>query len=158
MIFTNLFKISDFEPVDLNERFVVNLYNRCLPTSTTTDYEPSTLIAKPNYFNVVDRLQFDKHKLKKEKKTIMYLMGQLRDVHKHKYLVLDHSILKYDGTQWTQNRDAELALLHLCKACDLIEPFDVGKRWLMSYYHKDIIPTLTPEDKNFKSWYKKQFG
>ena len=69
MIFTNLFKISDFEPVDLNERFVVNLYNRCLPTSTTTDYEPSTLIAKPNYFNVVDRLQFDKHKLKKEKKT-----------------------------------------------------------------------------------------
>ena len=106
----------------------------------------------------MDRLQFDKHKLKKEKKTIMYLMGQLRDVHKHKYLVLDHSILKYDGTQWTQNRDAELALLHLCKACDLIEPFDVGKRGLMSYYHKDIIPTLTPEDKNFKSWYKKQFG
>lgn len=157
MIFTSIFKKSSFEPLDLNEKNVVSLYNRCLPTTTTTDFEPSTLMAKPNYFNVVDRLQFDKNKINKERKNIMYLMGQLRDVHKHKYLILDHSILKYDGTQWTQNRDVELQLLHLCKALDLMDPFDVGKRGLMSYYHEDIIPTLKPEDPSFKTWFKENY-
>ncbi|MDY2957650.1 hypothetical protein [Floccifex sp.] len=149
----SIFKKTSLVPMDLNEKNVVSIYNKCLPTSTTTSFEPSNLMA-----NSETVLQFDRIQLHKQKKTIQFMMGQLRDVHKHKYLVFDHSILKYDGTSWTDSKQVEMYFLNLCRACDLTEPFDVGKRGLMSYYHEDIIPTLSPSDKKYKQWYSKTFG
>ena len=154
MAFSFLRKEDQWEPISLNEKNVERIYRECLPTTTTQDFEPSTLMARPDLFNVVDRLQFDKRKLDKQRDNIEFMLGQMRDVHKHKYLMMDHSILKYDGTNWTESRRVEMEFLHLCKACDLIESFDIGKRGLMSYLTDTVVPTLDPEDDNFKTWYK----
>ncbi len=98
-------------------------------------------------------LYFDIKKLKENASTIHYLFGQLEDVHKRTFRVSPQSAsIRYDGTVWTKDNGLLMEFLYLGRASDVNTPF--FKKAQLASISSTLVPTLSPKDPNFDTWYK----
>ena len=85
--FDEYMKNRGFLPLELNEDNVNTIYKRCLPTEDTNPngIVKHWLFLEKNGFDTdKGAFYFDEAKLKNEYKNIIYLLGQLYDVHASK--------------------------------------------------------------------------
>lgn len=95
---------------------------------------------------------FKQDKLEEFKSQILFLFGQLQDMHdQNSSISAKSAIVKYNTTiPWTKNPQLVLEFLSLGSAINLVTPF-LEKYKKAGLY--SIEPTLSPEDPNYKEWF-----
>ena len=161
-----------FIPLELNEDNVNTIYKRCLPTEDTPDENTvvNYLFMKKNGFSEDSNpLLFNKSKLQKEYKKIVYLLGQLKDVHDDSsFFYLDNLGLNYNNETWFQTSDAQKALDTVFKLIALgstvedekgISPITPLVKEYNGCINIDILPTFSPKDHPaYDEWLKTPEG
>lgn len=144
---------NQFKPQELNEENVQAIFNRCLKTTATKDIEYATLFRKEfGYERTENPVHFDKDIIKQNIQTIKYLYGQLNLVHEGLFSInSDNGRVKYDATQWSQNKGFLMEFFHLGAGAHIMGPFiaDGQKASLIK-----LKPTLSPKDPNFPAWWE----
>ena len=109
-----------FEPMELTEGNVQAIFNRCLPTDSTTEYLESILQQKSHgYAKDSDSIFFDKKKILKNLDYIRYLYGQLATSHNHSNTIsvekdnVDNVMTNYMREIWTENKRSINAIFPL---------------------------------------------
>ena len=149
-----------FTPCDLNEGNVQAIFNRCLATKDTpnADVQLTILFEKVMGYDEDSKpMAFRKSTIGKNKKNILYLMGQLNSVHHgSRGITAKESIYKYDGEKWTSETVTIMMLYHLARAIDCISPFVKESNRAMT--EPVVKPTLSPKDPNFPTWWEAHKG
>ena len=145
-----------FLPLELNEGNVQAIFNRCLATKDTpnSDVQLSILFKKiMGYDKDSDPMAFCKSKIEQNKKSILYLLGQLDSVHRgSRIITAKESIFRYDGKQWATNNAVIGELYHLAEAANGIDPF--VQKYNRSATKPSVKPTLSPKDPAFPAWWE----
>lgn len=141
-----------FTPTNLNEKNVNMVFKQCLATSHTITPLRCVLFQKENGFPQDSRpIFFDKDIIDEAKPAIEFILGQLKAVHSKEKTINTTSVKKtYLETDWTDNKNLIIALLHLATAANLITPID-AKSANMTFL-KDLFPTLSTTDPNYIDW------
>lgn len=144
-----------FRPLLLSEGNVQALFYRCLATETTPDEDRQLSILfqrEMGYDEDSTPVSFCKSTIAKEKKNILYMLGQLRSIHANDYrITAAENVYKYDGEIWTTESATMMEFYHLAEATRGITPF------IKQYNHAtiwDAKPTLSPKDPNFPAWWE----
>lgn len=145
-----------FKPLELCEMNVQAIFNRCLATKDTpnSDVQLSILFKKiMGYDKDSDPMAFCKSKIEQDKKSILYLLGQLDSVHRgSRIITAKESIFRYDGKQWATNNAVIGELYHLAEAANGIDPF--VQKYNRSATKPSVKPTLSPKDPAFPAWWE----
>ena len=147
--------------VDLNESEVQAIFERCLAKEDSKNESRAELFYRSLGYNEEDSIPitFDSDIISQNRKSIMYLYGQLDSVHTGKYLnerqlVTDFAVA-YTGKTWTKNKWILLQLLYL--GCNdtvvVILPFEKMKS-NSTLIHPSVKPTLSPKDPAFPEWWE----
>ena len=145
---------SEFKPLDLNYLAVTSLFKKCLATEDSKNYIPARWQRKEEgYPEVSPLILFDAEAFNANKHKIEYILGQLLDVHKGKYIVTPNSLFKkYTGDLWTTDGVTLMKLIHLALA-NATWDFCVPPNDESAFLH-DVEPTLSPKDPNFPEWWE----
>ena len=147
--------------LDLNEGNVQAIFNRCLAKPGCENRVPACLYYERLGYSRKDSIDidFDSDMVARDKKSLMYLYGQLDYVHTGKYINERMSISDfakaYTGKTCTQSKAAVLELLYLgCNhVLPCVTPFE--KRFNdTAFLSTDIKPTLSPKDPAFPEWWE----
>jgi len=147
---------------DLNENEVKSLFNQCLANNFTKNQIRTVLFSVVYGYKPEDEILivFDKDILEKNKPTIEYLYGQLKEIHDGNNipsttpLSVENFSTTYNGNIWTKDKGTLLKFLYLgCnKEARLIVPF--SKKINATRINTPIKPTLSPNDPNFPAWWE----
>ena len=152
--------LKSFTPLELNEANVQAIFNRCLATDDipNADVQLSILFEKVMGYDEDSKpMAFRKSTIGKNKKNILYLIGQLNSVHHgSREITAKESIYKYDGEKWTSETVTIMMLYHLARAIDCISPFVKESNRAMT--EPVVKPTLSPKDPNFPTWWEAHKG
>ena len=154
-------KEHEFHPLELNEGNVQAIFDRCLATSESKNETWAEMFYLSLGYKEEDStpITFDSDIISKNKKSIMYLYGQLDCVHTGKYLSEWISVTDfaktYTGEKWTQKAGILLEMLYLASNEDIaiIVPFEKKKND-STLIHPSIKPTLSPKDPEFPEWWE----
>ena len=139
---------NKFEMLSLNAENVNRICNDCL-TSDSTNFADSLQLYKNNPNHTI---HFDSIKVSDYYDTITYLIGQLADIHQNKSEIsLKSSIVRYDKKPWTKDMETLIHFYYLGMASDMFSPIDDVTKTIEV---TTILPTLSPNDPNFKQWLK----
>lgn len=148
--------------LDLNETNVQTLFNKCLANNTTKNQIRTVLFSVVYGYKPEDEILivFDKDILEKNKPTIEYLYGQLKEIHDGNNmpstnpLSVENFSTTYTGNTWIKDKGTLLKFLYLgCnKETRLIVPF--SKKINATRINTPIKPTLSPKDPNFPAWWE----
>ena len=156
---------KSFEPIELTEGNVQAIFEGCLAdlncvAGLTGEHSSAARLFPPEYgYQRGDEvaIQFDPAKLRKNKKTIEYLFGQVQDVHTHKLqaLTIDDYNTTYSGTHWTNDKVIMMKFLYLGVTYETqcVTPF-LPKSGTAIISSK-LKPTLSPKDPAFPEWWEK---
>lgn len=102
-------------------------------------------------------IKFSKSRLEKNKKVLKYLIGQFHAIH-NKGPISMYPIKElernYRGMIWTDNLFLSFAIPNLARYFDYNSPiFKVEDRYYIYTRINDMVPTLSPNDINFKKWW-----
>ena len=149
-----------FKGIELNERNVQVLYNKCIVTPDTPREERvgSVLFSRISGYSEEeeDIVFFSKDTILYYKRDIAYLLGQLKRAHapsSPSRLTIQDAFIDYTGKQWTHNNTILLVLLYLSAAEGIgyISPFFKSKG--SAIFATNVIkPTLSPNDPNYPAW------
>ena len=161
---STIIEVDDTDKIvqDLNETTVQTLFNECLANNTTKKQAKTILFPALYGYKLEDEILiiFDQDILEKNKKTIEYLYGQLKEIHDGNNLPSTHPLsvenflTTYNGKTWTNDKGTLLKFLYLgCnRETRLIKPF--SKEINATSINSPIKPTLSPKDPNFPAWWK----
>lgn len=155
-----IIKHEGFEPLELTEGNVQAIFNRCLFTENDTieDCTSSTLFTKElGYDENSKPIFFSKKRVEQNKKSILYILGQLRATHKSFEVTSTESIYKYDNTKWTSDTVKLMELYHLGEITKGIHPF-IKQSNTAGINTVRVKPTLSPKDPNFPAWWEAHKG
>ena len=145
-----------FHPLELNEDNVQAIFEWCLATKDTpeADEQLSILFKKiMGYEEDSKPIVFSKSKIEQNKKSILYLMGQLDSVHRgSREVTAKESIFRYDGKQWATDNTIIMELYHMAEAAGGISPF--MKKYNVANTEPIVTPTLSPKDPAFLAWWE----
>ena len=155
---SEIVKKDKFRPLELNERNVQTLFNRCLPTDEESKnifqcYQTQVLIPEitGRTSQIIPLL---KEKVDANKETIRYLLGQIESFHSDReVLALQEGFVKYDGTIWTQDYETLFKLYHLALSSNLILDFSKVSDKICSLNSPECVATLSPKDPNYQEWF-----
>ncbi len=144
--------------MDLNERNVQKIFERCLADTNTVEKLVTYLFSRDFGYSEKeeDWVYFDKNKIKEEEQSILYLYGQLYAVHHlgqcgSNMLTSSSVSKKYTGDPWSRNSGILAELLYLGRCTNIISPF------MKEFGGVLIVPfdgTLSPNDPKFPEWWK----
>lgn len=151
--------ISSFTPLELNGGNVHAIFNNCLATKDSKETTYATLFPSTHGYKPEDEIpiQFDTTELLKNKQTIVYLFGQLQEVHNaHKKgrINIDDYNTTYHGKHWTSDKETLLKFLYLgvSPKTVCITPFRAESS--TSIISPQVKPTLSPKDHDFPAWWE----
>ena len=155
------FSDKSYVALDLNEINVQAIFERCLATSESKNETRAEMFYLSLGYNEEDStpITFDSDIISKNKKSIMYLYGQLDCVHTGEYLSewqsMDDFAKIYTGKAWTQNKGVLLEFLYLGSNLEApyISPF-YKKFNDKARISSGIKPTLSPKDPSFPEWWE----
>ena len=161
-----------FSPLELTEDNVNTIYRRCLPKEDTKpeDIVENWIFSKKNGFSEDGKpFYFNEVQLQKDYKNIVYMLGQLYDVHitKDGYLYLKNFSLNYNNQLWIQSQDIDKAREAIFNLIALGSTVRNEKKFisitplLKDYEGCGIVtvsPTLSPKDPKFAEWSKSEEG
>lgn len=152
-------RIEKFRTLELNERNVNTLFNRCLPN----EYEvqnpflcyPTQVLIPEITGRKSQEVSLSKEKINANKNTILYLLGQIESFHSDReVLTLEEGLLRYDGVIWTKDYQVLFKLYHLCLSSDFLFDFSLVSEKLYALKNPVCVPTLSPKDPNFPAWWE----
>ncbi|MCD7734813.1 MAG: hypothetical protein LUH48_06775 [Clostridiales bacterium] len=153
-----IIRTNGFTPIDLNERNVQEIFERCLADTNTAETMGTYLFSRDFGYSEKeeDWVYFDKNKIKEEKQSILYLYGQLYAWHHlpqdQDYVLTPSSVSKkYTGELWSRNSGILAEFLYLGRAINTITPFIKESGSVMFLHFHD---TLSPNDPKFPEWWK----
>ena len=137
----------------LNATYINALFKDCLIKDTDRQHIAAVLFQKEQGFNEDSRpIFFDKEIVDNNKKTIDYVLGQLKDVYEGKNSTSMKTVVnKYDNTIWTENRNVIVAFLHLALAAGSISPLN-AKTGRIDFIEA-LMPTKDVFDAEYGNWY-----
>ena len=146
--------MEDISLGSLNATYVTALFKDCLIKDISRESITAILFQKQYGFPEDSRpIFFDKELVQFNKKTINYVLGQLKDVHTQQpFTSIDSVVSKYDDTIWTNNRNVVIAFLHLALAAGAISPINAKNSQIN--FLKDLMPTVDVFDPNYSEWYR----
>lgn len=151
-------KTNKFRPLELNERNVNTLFNRCLPNEHEVQHFLcySTQVLIPEITGRESQeVSLSIEKVNEYKSTILYSLGQIESFHSDReVLALEEGFLRYDGVIWTKDYEVLFKLYHLSLSCNYILDFSLASEKICSLKNPVCIPTLSPKDTNFSEWYE----
>ena len=146
-------------PIELNEENVLRIYNDCLMKKKlsnflSSDLLPVKIFTKESCGKDSPEIYFSKAKIKEYSDAIEYMYGQLHAVH-HEIpeLLPPGGQLDYKEKLWTKSQSVLMSFYYLGVANITIMPFiiqPVSQRLSVDLFC--ILPTLSPNDPNFKTW------
>ena len=155
-------KDDGFQPLELTEVNVQAMFNKCLSNPNTKSQSRTILFSVPYGYKPEDEIliAFDANVLDKNKKSIEYLYGQLKEVHngnnvgRTTAVSVDDFSISYTGDVWTHDKGTLLKFLYLgcTEETLLIKPF--SKKLNGTDVSSKIKPTLSPKDPNFPAWWE----
>ena len=153
--------LKSFTPLELNENNVQAIFNRCLATKEDDldDVTSSVLFQRDlGYDEDSKPIFFHKGRLEKNKKNILYLLGQFKTVHEDDLrLTSATAIYRYDGAKWTVDTVTLMELFHLGEVIHGIQPFT--KKYNTAHIARLLVkPTLSPKDPAFPAWWEQHKG
>ena len=100
---------NTFKPLELNELNVQSIFNDCINASdtkrTTTNISSSLFDTAGGYDKDYQTVYFNAQKINGSKKTIKYLLGQLRTIHMGgKRISPEDCFFNYSNKSWTNNK------------------------------------------------------
>ena len=147
-------KANSFLPIDLNEGNVQAIFNRCLATKDSVDFIGVTLFTKETGFSENSKqIVFDKKEILKNKSTIAYLYGQLKDLSRSEIITPSSAAIAYKSRVWTKDIGVILNFLHLGYATKMFRPF-IKTESSTAAVLLPILPTLSPKDPAFPAWWE----
>lgn len=146
--------LKSFTPLDLNEGNVQAIFNRCISNGgEETTY--AQVLQKALSGKESALVRFSQERINANSKSISYLFGQLKAVHKNERLMLlEYGIMSYTGTKWTTNPAMLLKLYELGMVNINMTPFSLQKNETLLTDISAIKPTLSPKDPNFPAWWE----
>lgn len=148
-----------FNPIDLNEGTVQNIFNNCVANTDDSNIAIATLFPTVlGYKNGSEKaIHFNAEMLLKNKTNIEYLFGQLHRVHNPNgsfKMSVDDFNTTYQNEYWTSDKATLLKLLYLgvSSKTNFIYPFTAETS--ASMISPQIKPTLSSTDPNFLAWWK----
>ena len=150
-------KPPEFIPIDLNEGNVQAIFNRCLKTDETKNFENVILYTTDFGFEKTENpIVFDKDVIQKNVRTIKFLYGQLALVHECQFsITCETGNTKYDKTLWTKNSGILKELFYLGGGAHIMSPF-IAKGQKAGLIK--LSATLSPKDPNFPAWWEAHKG
>ena len=149
-------KNTNFRPLELNERNVQTLFKRCLPDGNNphTEYYPVQVLSPQHCGRESEIITLSKENVDTYAPMIRYLLGQIKAFHEdNNTFALQEGFMRYDGTIWTKDYDVLFKLYSMGLSTVSISDFSLYKNVIGSVKSPDCIPTLSPRDPNFQSWY-----
>lgn len=151
-------KANLFLPIDLNEGNVQAIFNRCIATKDSVDFIGVTLFTKETGFSENSKqIVFDKKEIFKNKSTIAYLYGQLKDLSYSEVITPSSAAIDYNLKVWTKDIGVILNFLHLGYATKMFRPF-IKTENSTGAVLLPILPTLSPKDPAFPAWWEAHKG
>ncbi|MCD7753071.1 MAG: hypothetical protein LUH41_00760 [Clostridiales bacterium] len=152
-----IIRTNGFTPIDLNERNVQKIFERCLADTNTAEKVGAILFPTVLGYSKEDEkfVLFDKAKIKKDKKSILFLYGQIASSHQKDLITTitpKSSSQKYTGEVWTRNNGIIMEFLYLGNAIGIVTPFD---KETQDAGRVLTDPTLSPNDPKFPEWWAK---
>lgn len=149
--------MNDYIPIDLSRKQISNIFNACVENIATINKTSCVLFKKENGFKEDSRpIIFDTDKLNSYRGTIEGLFGQLNDIHQKNKITSPNTISKkYDGSTWLTSRQGLIEILHLGTALNILGPLKPDNTMPII---KEIYPTLSPDDPDFKTWYVENYS
>ena len=147
---------DNFRPVELNERNVKALFKRCLADETNSSQGTyfSQVLDPEKCGKTSEIIKFSKEMIDSYSQSIQYLFGQIKSFHDtRETFALQEGFLRYDDTFWTKDYDVLFKLYTLGLSSASITNFFAHKDLITSAKSPECIPTLSPRDPNFQSWY-----
>ena len=144
--------MADYIPLDLSRKQVANIFEVCKEQFCSIKVTYCVLFKKENGFKDNSRpVAFDADKLDSYRGTILYMFGQLEDIHKKREITSPATISKkYDGTTWLTSRQGLIELLCLGTAIGILGPLKPDNTMPII---KPIYPTISIDDPNFNNWF-----
>ncbi|MCD7881235.1 MAG: hypothetical protein LUG47_06185 [Clostridiales bacterium] len=149
---------NGFRPIDLNDRNVQKIFERCLADTNTAEKEGTFLFPQALGYSKEDEkfVFFDKVKLDKDEKSILFLYGQIASSHQNDLITppitSKSSSQKYTGEVWTRNNGIIMEFLLLGRAIGIVSPFN---KKTQDAAFVSPHPTLSPNDPKFPEWWAK---
>ena len=142
-----------FHPLELNEDNVRAIFERCLKTDETKNFENVILYTTDFGFEETENpIIFDKDVIQKNARNIKFLFGQLDLVHKGQYsITCETGNTKYDKTLWTKNSGILKELFYLGGGAHIMSPF-IAKGQKAGLIR--LSATLSPKDPAFPAWWE----
>lgn len=148
---------SKYVNLELNEGNVQAIFNRCLAMGD----DPADGTCSSKLFQEVFGYEkdskpvfFSKSRLEQNRKSILYLLGQLRACHNESCNVTSaETIYRYDGVKWTSDTVKLMELYHLGEASRGITPFVKASNTAIISITL-VKPTLSPKDPAFPTWWE----
>ncbi len=151
---------KSFVPLELNEWNVQAIFDRCLAKDGTQmgKIASGILFSRTMGYSPEDEvlIRFDKAAIQSDRKNILYLYGQMKNVHmKKEELTPRDAFITYRDVSWTDDKEKLLELLYLgcTKETLCIIPF-YAKTNSTSLDLTEIKPTLSPKDPAFPEWWE----
>ena len=153
---------NQFKPQELNEANVQAIFHRCLFTLESKNRtEARPFYQRLGYSEEEEKaVYFDQDILLKNKKAILYLLGQVAAVHtKAETQTIADFMIAYSGNKWTNNRDYLLELLYLGsnRETAILFPFNKEKGDI-TRIAPEVTPTLSPRDPAFPARWEAHKG
>lgn len=99
---------NSFQPLELTEANVHRIYEKCLAFDNNPDRDYTVLVStRYGYTTNQPPIGFDKKRIKANKETIYYLLGQLRAAHpntRKAWITLQDAQITYSGKIWTTKK------------------------------------------------------
>ena len=165
-------RFDKFEPLELTENAVNVIYRRCSASEKTSsnDIVMSYLFSKKAGFESDSgSFYMSRSQLQKNRSEILYLLGQLYDVHvtDDGFIYLKNFSLNYNKLPWFETSDVDEVQQTIYNLISLgtTAVNDEG-RPLISSIIKDkgacisagVIPTFSPKDPKFEEWSQSEKG
>ena len=160
-----------FRPIELTASNVNAIFRRCMATEQTNkdDIVGNYLFSKKAGFDEdAGVFYMSESQLQKNSSEILYLIGQLYDIHNTDGIILLKNISKnYNNLPWIETSDlkeAERTIYNLIALGTTAYGKDgspiisaIVKEW-GGCAAADIMPTLSPKDPAFKAWSESEKG
>ena len=166
-----------FRPIELTEGTVDAIYRRCTATEKTAsnDIVKSYLFSqKAGFDSNSGSFYMSKSQLQKNRSEIIYLLGQLYDVHDTDdghwadcFIYLKNASLNYNKLPWFETSDIDkvqetifnLISLEMTALNEDGLPLISGiLKYKGACMAADIMPTFSPKDPAFKEWSESEKG
>ena len=151
-------KTAKFRPLELNERNVNTLFKRCLHDESNPFEECYHVqVLRPEICGRTSEwIQLSKNNVSAYASTIRYLLGQIKAFHVDTdTFALQEGFMRYDGTIWTKDYEVLFKMYSLGIASVSISDFALYKDIIGAVKSSKCVPTLSPRDPNFETWYAK---